>query len=187
MKVSKLPFAVLMISFGLSAAVHAEMITGTGTSLDGTEVGDPDTFIDAIAGMSSGEQTEVDWVNSILGTSFSTDDMTKGENIDWYDTDSANIIAFMLETGPGYYLLKNSTWHLLFENVIDINWGVVDLNYLLYELEIDPNLGDDMMISHIGEFGGDKTSVPEPGTLALFGAGLLGLAMSRRRWAKARA
>lgn len=182
MKITKLNIAALLVALGLSAGAHAEFITGTGTSLDGTDVGDPDILIDAIAGMSSGEQTEVDWVNTILGTSFEKSDMTKAEDVDWYNTTTTNVIAFMLETGPGYYLLKNAGWHILFENVIDINWGVVDLNYLLYELEIDPNLGDDMMISHIGEFGeGDTTQVPEPGTLGLFGLGLMSLGLMRRR------
>jgi len=173
----------LLLATGIAGPLQAEVISGSGTSLDGTEVGDPDPFIDAILGMSSGEQTEVNWVNSMLGTSFETSDMSKAEDVTWYTTASDNIIAFMLQTGPGYYILKNARWHLLFENVTDVNWGVVDLSYLLYTLEIDPNLGNDMMISHVSEFGGEAKEVPEPSTLALLGAGLLllGISMSRPR------
>ena len=174
MKPIKDVFAALLLCAGLCLTANAEMIVGG--PYDGTDVGDVDTYIDEIAGMSSGDQTEVDWVNSVLGTSFTSDSLSRAEDVDWYWTDTSDVIAFALQTGPGYYLIKNAGLHVLFENVSSFDWGVINLNDILGNI----NLGDDFMISHVSEFGGG-TKVPEPGTLALFGLGLLGCSVVSRR------
>lgn len=48
-------------------------------------------------------------------------------------------------------------------------------------------LGEDLSVNYAARTdtgGGGGTSVPEPGTLALFGAGLVGFAAIRRRWSR---
>ena len=158
----------MLASAGMSVTANAELISGG--PHDGTDVGDIDIYIAEIANMGSGEQTEVDWVNSVLGTSFTKDSLTKEEPVRWYWTQSADVLAFALQTGPGYYLIKNARLHVLFENVSSFDWGVIDLGDIVGNI----NLNDDFMISHVSEFGEGGTTVPEPGTLALFGLGLLG-------------
>lgn len=163
-----------LLTFGLMGTASSEVISGG--IFDGTDVGGIDIYIDEIANMGSGAQTEIDWVNSVLGTSFGAGDLTKEEPVAWYSTTTADVIAFALQTGPGYYLIKNSRLHVLFNNVVDVDWGVINLNDIIGDI----NLNDDFMISHVSEFGG-ATRVPEPGTLLLLGGGLLGLSLIRRR------
>lgn len=165
----------------LLLAAQAGAVVIVGGPFDTTDVGNIDTLL-ASTGVLSGEQAEVDFVNGILGTSFTTDDLTKTENVDWYDTDVAGVVAFALVTGPGHYLVKNAQTTVLFENLFDFDWGVIDTSGL------DLNLGGDMQISHVSEFGAQPpppppppTDVPAPGTLVLLGASLLGLSLARRR------
>ncbi|MDZ7829121.1 MAG: PEP-CTERM sorting domain-containing protein [Halofilum sp. (in: g-proteobacteria)] len=115
------------------------------------------------------------WVNGELATSFDT--LTKTEDVAWYNTDSTDVIAFELVTEPGYYLISNATVHVLYGNVAEFDWGAIDVSGIGGNI----NLGDDMVISHVSEFGG-STDVPAPGVLGLLGIGLLGLgAFARRR------
>ncbi len=59
-------------------------------------------------------------------------------------------------------------------------FGVIDDSNLLLEFSINENLADDVIDNVV--FGiASPTVVPEPGTLALFGAGLLGFAAARRK------
>lgn len=59
-------------------------------------------------------------------------------------------------------------------------FGVIDDSNLLLEFSINENLANDVIDNVV--FGvASPTAVPEPGTLALFGAGLLGFAAARRK------
>lgn len=171
--------AVLAL-FGLSTAAMAELIVGG--AHDGTNVGGVDTIIAETSTTSctvadSGQQSEIDWVNCILGTSFDASNFSKEQNVDFFNTTTTDVIAFMLQSGPGYYLIKNARIHVLLENVANFDWGVVDRSQIGGRINLN-----EFNISHVSEFGGSTTTtVPEPGTLALLGLGLIGAGFARRR------
>ena len=155
----------------------------TGWSLTMADVGSQDTLFNnttAIADLpNSGTQTELDWVNSVLGTSFTADVVTITTAADWTAVDGTNFWAFSLQTDPAYFFIKTGAKpgdpdHFLFTNNDSLDWAVIALSDL--NIESVTNVGK---ISHVGEVGG--TSVPEPGMLMLFGTGLLGLGIFGRK------
>lgn len=155
---------------GVCLMSQAWAVLIVGGPFDGTDVGSIDLYI-AETGVLSGQAAEEQWIEDntpLTDVSLGT----KTEDVPWYDTDTMDVIAFQLVSGPGYYIVKNDGLTVLLQNLADINWGVLDL----YDVTGNLNLGDDMIISHVSE-------VPEPGTLSLLGAGLflLGLFTRRRR------
>lgn len=171
----------VMLLFAAPAAATL-MIDAPDDPLHGTEVGLQDTELGVrtgkLPGKPQGEQAEIDWVNGILGTSYTS--LDKEGQVPGYNTTMDDVIAFQLLSGPGYYLVKNARVRVLFENLSEISWGVINLS----GIDDDINLGgDDIQISHVSGFGEATTQVPAPGALGLLGAGLLGMfaAIRRRR------
>lgn len=145
-----------------------------------TNVGGLDTLINAAKLADSGDQTEIDWINSVLGSSFTKADLTQYDSSGWLATNVPDIVAIDLETTPAYFYIKTGKIntgpyagldHFLYRNEAELAWGVISLSDLVIEVG---------KISHVGEVGTGETQVPEPSSILLIGLGLVGTALVRR-------
>jgi hypothetical protein len=172
-------FALGAFAFGTANAATVTI------GVDTFDVGDVDYLVavDEMQG-NSNPVTETTWVNDTLN-GINPDAPTveytiKTEDVPYYATDVDGVYAFALEEPvPDFFLVKNSTDIALFQNNIDLSWGVFDI------AEMDGfHLGDDFTISHVTQFDiddGDRNVVPVPPAVWLFGSGLLGLVGVARR------
>jgi hypothetical protein len=169
-------------------SVLAFASTGWSYYVGSIDVGAVDTKLFEASLSNSGDATELAWVNSLgLGT-FTISakyDTTSGG---WMATNSPFTYAFDLETDPAYYLIKigagssltDHDTHFLFQNNASSNYAVINLADLHFGTDNYRNIQSVSRISHLDEFGGTNR-VPEPGMLVLFGSGLVGLGMLRKR------
>lgn len=147
------------------------------------DVGEVDTWLASTRLGNSGEDTELQWVRSVLGSDIVLQERTETEEgAGWLRTnEDSRVYAFdFVGDNTEYFLVKtgatsSGNTHFLFENVQNFSWGVIDLD--LNDIESIKNVGK---LSHIGEYGAGAP-VPEPATLVLLGSGLLGLAGFRRK------
>lgn len=173
-----LSLAAMMLA-GTLISTNSSAIQIVGGSFDGTDVGSLDTILGQ-TGILGSPASEESWAEGILGGDLDFSDATKTEDVPWYETNTINVIAFQLLQGSGYYVVKNSTTTVLFENLDDLSWGVITKLDAL-------NLGDDMEISHVTENATTNPpsppapGVPIPAPLALLGLGGLMLGWITRK------
>ncbi len=150
--------------------------------LGGTDVGGLDSIIGTASLGNSSDAQEEAWVESVLGFNVTFEYKNDGA-FSWNIVDGeTDVYAQLLDSDPEFYLVKLGggnflgDTHVLYDNAASLSYAVIDLLALGQGATIDI-----ARVSHISEFNG--TSVPEPGTLALFGLGLLGLMVAARRQA----
>lgn len=164
-----------MFTFTTSASAY---------SVGSFDVGGVDTLRASTHLANSGDQTEINWVNSILGTSYTKDSLIKydaPEGFPFMATNEApNIFAAELNGTPEFYFIKTGNVginnHFLFTNEASINWAVLNLDTSFGEGYEINGIGK---ISVLGELG--VAPVPEPCTMTLLGVGMLGFAFFGKR------
>jgi PEP-CTERM motif len=185
-----------------SAPTWAVLIT-TGPYA-GTDVGDYDELLGYGRTRNSNPSTELAFFNAIANTSYQSgsSDILCATTADCaaflYPTDDGvQTFALALDNGPEYYLIKTGAGsslssddpvygcskgqgqdcdHFVFENLGSLDWGVFSLGGLGFG-----EVTTIEKISHADQYGTTTHQVPEPGTLSMFGAGVLSLAWLRRR------
>lgn len=167
-------------------------------TIDIGEVGALDSLY-SVTGLLTGADEEANWINGLLGTSYTTEYIENNKQeagLTYYSVTGglAGQWAFELPAEDGYFLLKTgsgagsfATW--LFQNNPTSLYGTFVLGYE-YTLSVPLDNGDTTVIfdiadiesiSHITKAGPVPVPAPEPSTLLLLGAGLVGLGGWARR------
>jgi len=158
-----------------------------------TTVVQADTYVTAANLADSGAATEEAWVETFLGTNVTYEQLSNSGASKWLqvtgDPTGTDLYAydFGVANGGDYFVVKTgniagtSFEHFLYNNLISLQYAVIDLNNFGLNLVIEVG-----KVSHVGEVnpgGGTPTqfSVPDGGaTVLMLGAALSGLGIARR-------
>lgn len=151
-----------------------------------TTVGGADQFLGQTKAVNSGDATAEAWAESVVGSSLTFIDKDDGFS-DWLAVDNdpvgTNLYAMSVGTDVDYFLVKTGKIGevdtFLFRNISELAYLVVDLKH--FGDTFDIKVGK---ISHTNLYSDgvttDQHSVPEPSSLGLLAAGILGLVAARR-------
>jgi hypothetical protein len=201
-----IPALALMVLAAITAPAVATPITITSSgTYHGADVGSIDSLYGYGRLGSSGESTEIAFVNALTTEAYKSADFDKfcdgSAACDGMllHTSTTGVYAIHLATAPAFFMIKTGTGsrlsqtgtyactagkpggddceHFLFENLGNTSFLVFSMTEMGFGATATGK------ISHIDSFGLSATSEPEPGIVGMFGLGigLVGLFLGVRR------